>query len=134
MNNQIVWQPQALYQPCYDFGILLNSEFAEKMFNSELSKEKYQRIQELPKELMDFKNPEPYIFHNNTCFLRQINLNAGDGKLLSLDDACGGAKPNFDKPIRYSTHNLDYKASSLDVLTLMGLFDLWVEYSELLRE
>ncbi len=124
MDNQIIWQPQALYQQGYDFGILLSSEFAEKMFNSELSKEEYKRIQELPKELMNFKNPAPYIFHKDTFFLRQINLNAGDGKWLSLDDACGGAKPNFDKPIKYSTHNFDYRASSSDVITLMGLFDL----------
>ena len=91
---------------------MLNSEFAERMFNSGLSKEKYQRMQELPKELMNFKNPEPYIFHDNTCFLRQINLNAGDGKWLSLDDACGGTKPNFNKPVKYSTHNFDYRTST----------------------
>ena len=134
MDNKIIWQPQAIYQSGYDFGILLNSEFAEEMFNSELSREKYQRMQELPKKLMGFRNPEPYIFHQNTCFLRQINLNAGDGKWLSLDDACGGLKPNFNKLIKYSTHNFDYKTSSSNVMTLMGLFDLWVEYSELLKE
>jgi len=134
MSNQIIWQPQALYQPGYSFGILLNPKFAEEMFNSKLSREKYQIIQELPRELKKKKKQDPYIFHENTCFIRQINLNAGDGRWLSLDDACGGAKPNFNKPINYSTHNFDYRTSSSDVVTLMGLFDLWVGYSELLKE
>ena len=134
MDNQIIWQPQTIYQPGYGFGIVLNSEFAEEMFNSELSRKKYQKMQGLPKELMGFRDPEPYIFHENTCFLRQINLNAGDGKWLSLDDTCGGAKPNFNKPVKYSTHNFDYRPSASDVLTMMGLFDLWVEYSDLLKE
>ncbi|MBU2104807.1 MAG: hypothetical protein KKF67_03470 [Nanoarchaeota archaeon] len=134
MSNQIIWQPQKLYQPGYDFEILLNSEFAEEMFNSKLSKEKYQRMQKLPKELMGFQNHEPYIFHENTCFIRRINLNAGNGKWLSLDDACGGAKPDFAKPLKYSTRNFDYRTSYSDVVTLMGLFDLWVEYSGLLKE
>ena len=134
MGNQIIWQPQGLYQSGYSFGIILNPKFAEKMFNLELSEDKYQKMQELPKELMGFKYPDPYIFHKDTCFIRQINLNAGSGKWLSLDDACGGAKPNFDKPIKYSTHNFDYGTTSSDVMILMGLFDLWVEYSKLLKE
>ena len=134
MSNQIIWQPQYLYQEGHGFGILLNPEFAEEMFNAELSREKYRRMQELPKELMGFQNHEPYIFHENTCFIRQINLNAGDGKWLSLDDACGGSKPDFNKPIKYSTHNFDYRTTSSDVVKLMGLFDLWVEYSALLKE
>ena len=127
MANQIIWQPQKIYQPGYDFDILLDSEFAKEMFNSELSQENYQKMQELPKKLMGFQKPEPYIFHKNTCFIRQINLNAEEGKWLYLDDACGGAKPNFDKPIKYSTHNFDYGTYSSDIVTLMGLFDLWVE-------
>ncbi len=58
-------------------------------------------MQELPKELMGFKKPDPYIFHEDTCFLRQINLNVGDGKWLSLTDARDGAKPDFNKPVKY---------------------------------
>ena len=78
MKNQIIWQPQGLYQPGYDFGILLNPEFAKEMFNLKLSRKKYQKMQKLPKELMGFKKPDPYIFHKDTCFISQINLNAGN--------------------------------------------------------
>ncbi len=123
MDNNIIWQPCSIYQPGYSFGILLDKEFAKEMFNSKLSPENYQRMQCLPKELMGFTNPEPYRFHGDTCFVRQINLHVGDGKFLSLENACGGAKPNFD-----------YRTSSSDVLTLMGLFDLWVEFSECIRD
>lgn len=134
MTNQIIWQPQRIYQPGYDFAILLDSKFAEDMFSSTLSKDKCQKMQQLPKELIGFKNPDPYIFHENTCFLRQINLDAGDGKWLSLDDACHGAKPNFNRPVKYSTHNFDYRTSSSDVMTLIALFEIWVEYSEQLKK
>lgn len=134
MENPIIWQPHAIYQPGYSFGILLNPEFAREMFKSKLSRENYQKFQELPRKLMGFPKLEPYIFHKDTCFIRQINLEAGDGKWLSLDDACGGAEPDFDKPIVYSTHNFDYKTTSSEVVILLGLFDLWIEYSNLLKE
>ena len=134
MENQIIWQPQSIYQPGFSFCILLNPEFAREMFNSKLSSKNYQRMQELPKKIMGFSKPEPYIFHKDTCFIRQINLNAGDGKWLSLEDACCGAEPNFDKLIKYSTHNLDYRHNPEDTLTLMGLFNLWIEYSKYTKE
>ena len=134
MNNPIIWQPLHLYEPGHSFAILLDPKFAETMLNSKLSIEKYKRIQELPQELMGIKISEPYRFHKDTCFLRQINLNAGDGKWLSLDEVCAGTEPNFNNPIKYSTHNFDYRTTSSDVVTLMRLFDLWVEYSNVLRK
>jgi len=134
MINKLIWQPQSIYQQGHSFGILLDPEFAKEMFNSELSSERYKQMQNLPKKLMGFTKPEPYIFHEGTCFIRQINLDPGNGRWLSLEDACGGAKPNFEKPIKYLTHNFDYRTTSSDVLTLMGLFDLWVEYSEYLKD
>jgi hypothetical protein len=133
MENQILWQPQALYQPGHSFSILLHHEFAREMYDSALSVEKYTRMQSLPKELMRFSASEPYIFLKNTCLISQINCDGGEGRWLSLDDALGGAEPDFRKSLSYSTHNLE-RATSSDVVTLMGLFDLWVEYSGLLKE
>ena len=134
MANRIVWQPQELYQPGYSFRILLDPNFAKEMFEAELTREKYERFQKLPKELMAFSNPDPYRFHPDTCFVRQINLSVGDGKWLALDDAGGGAKPDFKRPVSYSTHGFDCKTTSLDVVVLMGLFDLWIEYSDILKK
>ncbi len=132
MSNQIIWQPQNLYQPGYNFEILLNPEFARQMYESELTRENYQEMQDLPKKLLGFEKPEPYIFRGNTCLVSQINLDAGAGRWLNLE-ATPDTKPKFDKSVKYSTHNFDTACSS-DVLTLMSLFDLWVEYSELIRE
>lgn len=134
MNNKLIWQVADIYQKGYDFSILLNPEFGKEMLESKLSRESYERIQELPKELMDFKsNPEPYIFHEDTCFLRQINLDSGNGKWLSLENVLCGTKPDLKKIIKYSTHNFDYMTNSSDVLTMIGLFDLYISYSEHLR-
>ena len=132
MGNQIIWQPKDLYQSGCSFSILLDPTFAKEMFDSKLSEEKYQKMQELPKKLMSFKYPDTYVFHEDTCLIRRINLYPGNGQWLSMDDVCGGV--NFDKPIKYSTHNFDSRISSSDVTTLMGLFELWIEYSELLKK
>jgi len=131
--GELIWQPKYIYQPEWnDFQILLNPKFAEEMFNSKLTEQKYKMIQDLPKNIMGFRNPDPYFFHKGNCFLRQITLHGGDGKWLALDNL-GGRNPDFNRPIKYFTHNLDYRPSASDVKTLMGLFDLYVEYSELLK-
>jgi hypothetical protein len=136
MTNELIWQPFGLYQQQgnYDFGIMLNPEFARKTINAILSQTVSARIQKLPEEYFGFKGIEPYIFHENTCFVRQINVHGGDGKWLSLDNCCGGSFPRLDEPVKYSTHNLDYKPCSLDQVNLMRLFDLWVEYADIMIE
>ena len=134
MEHALIWQPVYLYQEGNDFGIVLDHAFAREMLDTELPRDAYRRIQELPGELMGFRDPEPYTFHANTCLLREVNLSAGDGKWLSIEHAAGGAVPALDRPLRYATHNLDYRPSASDVTTLLGLFDIWVSYAELLKD
>jgi len=135
MDDRIIWQPQGIYQSeGYSFSILLDPGFAKEMLESKLTKENYKRMQDLPRRLMNFPRPEPYIFHEDTCFVRQITLHGGDGKWLSLDDACGGKVPDLSKPVKYSTHNMDCRTTAAESVILMGLFDLWIEYSAFLKE
>lgn len=132
MSNKIIWQPGGVYQPGYDFNIILNAEFAKKTFNYSLSQKKRTQMLALPRELMGFEHSEPYRFHEDTLFLRQVNIQPGHGKWLSLDDAFGGAAPDFSKPVKYSTHNFDFRTSSFDVITALSLFEIWAEYSKIL--
>ena len=133
MEDRVIWQPLSIYQPGFSFDILLDTEFAKETFDLKLSRKNRESVQQLPGRLMNFEKPEPYIFHKDTYFITQINLNAGDGKWLSLDKALMGRDPDFDDPIKYSTHNFDYRTTSADVLVLMGLFDMWVEYFETMK-
>jgi len=129
MSNRIIWQAKNLYQPGYGFDILLNPEFAKEMFDSELYQKNHKRMQELSKEFINTSITDPYIFHKETCLIKQINI-PGDGIWLSLENQI----PNFNKPLEYSTHNTNYRYSPSDALTLMKLFDLWVEYSKELKD
>ncbi|MBD3361991.1 hypothetical protein GF358_04345 [Candidatus Woesearchaeota archaeon] len=130
MSERIIWQPTSLYGESYNFRVLLDPEFAREMCSSKLTRENYQNMQNLPRKLMNFSGSDPYIFHEDTCFVRQINVRAGDGKWLAVD-GLEGRLPDFSEPINYSTHNIDYPSEALD---LMRLFDLWIEYSDLLKE
>ncbi len=133
MCEKIIWQPKGIYQKGKDFRIILNHEFANEMINSRLSRKDYLSLQELPMETMGVQIKEPYIFYKDTLFLKQINLRARDGKWLTLENFQGEEKSAFRNQLKYSTHNLDYRPSERDIEILLGLFDLWIEYSPIIK-
>jgi hypothetical protein len=133
MEKKLIWQPYSVYQPSYDFGILLDPAFAHEMFSAKLSPENRQRIQEFANEQIKERgyNPrEPYYFHENTCLVRQFNIDGSAGKWLEIEDQ-HGREPDFEDIIKYSSHNLDCPH---DAYALMMLFDLWVEYSQIIKK
>lgn len=134
VHNTIIWQPKYLSQKCPDFDILLDRKFAEEMFKVKLG-ENQRRINQLGEDIakyFKYVQPSPYIFEGNTAFIRQINLDAGEGKWLNLERHFG-AIPDFSKPepLQYKTHNL---STTFDTLALLALFDRWIFCSSILKE
>ena len=130
MNSSLIWQPRSMHQSTNEFGILLDSRFAKEMLERKMSKEGYQRMFKMPKEFGIIEQLNPYIFHEDSCLLRQITIKDGTGKWLALETMFGEI-PGFDKPFKYSTHNFD-RAKDSDVKTILSLFDLYVTYSGIL--
>jgi hypothetical protein len=131
MSQKIIWQPISVYQSGYGFGILLDPEFAKDMLTSNLSSDKSKRIQDFANEQLKKSNydyPTPYIFNGDSCLVNQFYI--GDGKELGIDSLIK-FESNFDKPIKYFSHNVDY---SSDAYALMKLVDLWVKCSEVIKE
>lgn len=135
VHNTIIWQPKYLSQRNRNFDILIDRKFAEEMFKVKLGDEPRRIMNQLGEDVAkDFKyvQPPPYIFEGNTAFVRQINLNAGEGKWLELEGHFG-AIPDFSRlePLQYKTHNL---ITTSDTLALLALFDRWIFYSSTLKE
>ena len=133
--DNIVWQPTHLHQPHHDFEILLSRPFAKEMLETTLTPEAQRQMNDLGTEVLKrFKAScsSPYIFHENTAFVRQFTLNGSKGTWLELDGQYGQA-PDLSKPepLKYTTKNMD---SSFDTLGLLCLFEQWIYYSSTLKE
>ena len=47
MHTNLTWQPEGLYQPHFDFEILLNRQFAGEMLAVRITQEAQRRMNEL---------------------------------------------------------------------------------------
>jgi len=127
-EERIIWQPIQIHQPYPDFDILLDGDFARDMGRARISQEKRDTMNLLGTEVLKrLKYPglSPYIFWRESALIDQINLDGGRGTWLERED--GWQIPDYSKPLKYKTHNMD---TSSDTLGLLSLFDLWVYYSE----
>ena len=134
VHNTIIWQPKYLSQRNRNFDILLDRKFAEGIFKVKLG-ENQRRMNQLGEDIakyFKYRVSSPYIFEGDTAFIRQIHLDAGEGKWLELEGHFG-AIPDFSKlePLQYKTHNL---STTSDTLALLALFDRWIFYSDTLKE
>jgi len=133
--SNIVWQPTHLHQPHHDFEILLSRPFAREMLETTLTIETQHQMNDFGAEVLRrFKYPgsSPYLFHENTAFVRQVTLNGSKGTWLELDGQ-SGQLPDLSKsePLKYKTSNMD---SSFDTLGLLCLFEQWIYYSSTLKD
>jgi hypothetical protein len=134
MIEKIIWQPVGLYQPGHSFQANLDREFAVDMANTTISKNTQNAMNKMGSECYKgygFSTYKPYLFHENTGFVRQINLKAGDGVCLAVSDLYGKAPDmSSDRPLVYDTHNV----SNLDdKIALLSLFDNWISYCDILK-
>ncbi len=133
-NDNIIWQPTHLYQEHNSFEILLSRQFAIEMIEVTLSPKIQNRMNELGEEIAKrFRYGElsPYRFHEDTAFVRQININGGKGIWLALEGQFGNAPdPTITRPLKYTNNNMD---SSFDTLSLLCLFDQWISFAETLK-
>ena len=132
LPNRIVWQPTHIYQPHYDFEVILDKEFAGEMFTAIIGREMQEKMNSLAqKTLQRYKNlqPSPYHFHGNSALIRQVTIDGGRGTWLE-SEGYSGQPPDFSRNLKYTTHNMD---SSSDTLCLLSLFDLWITYADVLK-
>jgi hypothetical protein len=129
MDDKTVWQPTALYQPGYEFGILLDPDLALRMLSTELDSRTKENLKKLGLETivrMGYNYPEPYLFYGNSWLVQEFDI-GNNGKWLSLDSS--QRLDNIRIPLKYSSHNVD---TSKEAYALMALVDRWVEYFNLL--
>ena len=122
------------------FNIHLDSDFARKALQKDLSDEAYKNMDEIGKDIIKRFNPKisstetPYVFYNNQngrslliCFTRTI----GNACELGIDGNDFGAfkKGWKDSTIVYSNHNID---TLIQQKTLLSLFVQWVDIAEAL--
>ena len=133
--DNIIWQPTHLHQKHHDFEILLSRQFAGEMLEVILTQETNRQINDMGENIakrFQYLTSSPYRFHENSAFVRQINLDGGRGTWLALEEQYGRV-PDLTKkePLRYTTHNMD---SSFDTLGLLCLFEQWIYYSSILKD
>ncbi|MBT4604191.1 hypothetical protein HOC01_00990 [archaeon] len=132
--TRIVWQPTALYQPSYNFGIVLDRTFAKGMLETKLSPDATRTMNQMGTELLKgfgHNCPTPYIFHEDTAFVDQFYL-AENGVWLARDDSVSVLTNDTSvNTIKYSSHNVD---NTSQAHSLMALVDMWVEYADTLKE
>lgn len=134
--EKIIWQPNGLYHPGYDFGILLDRQFAEGMLETKITLDKQNRMNEMANETMKRFGAHgtfPLVFHEDSALVTSFNLGER-GRWLVMDDDSKLFllnKTDKERCISYSSHNVDY---SSDAYALIALVDQWVEYSGIIRE
>ena len=134
LRDKPVWEALYLSQPHHDFDIALSRGFAKKMINISLTQKEQRQMNIRGAELLDrlgYTGSSPYQFHKDTAFVRHINLDGGRGTWLELEGQYGKT-PDFsiEKPLTYTTHNMD---CSSDTLGLLSLFEQWIYYSDVLK-
>ena len=131
--DKIIWQPIQLYSSKADFGVLLDNEFAQMMVSKKLDDKKGLRLNEFIGETIGKRAFNPHIlFYQDTTLAVQLNTGAG-GVCLAVENTSGKnpLEVYVKKSIKYSSHNAD-TTSDRDVL--LRMFDLYVEYSDLIIE
>jgi len=138
MNNEIIWQPTAVYQPTYEFGILLDRKFAHEMLETTVSKEEQDSMNKLANETLKRKGEKwvnPLRFYENTGLVTNFYI-GNNGTWLELE-RCLNIKEDLDRnpdkkdPLEYCSHNVD---SSREAIALMALVDQWVTYADVLKD
>jgi len=136
MDKKVVWQPMAVYQPSYDFGIYLDRTFAKEMLSAKVSEEKQSRMNKSALETLvrlEFNYPVPLSFHRNTGLVTEFNIGSGE-TWLTIDSGDKYSLLNQEdenKLIKYSSHNVDNASKAY---ALMALVDRWAEYPDILIE
>ncbi|HIH10565.1 TPA: hypothetical protein HA241_00060 [Candidatus Woesearchaeota archaeon] len=128
----IIWQPIALYQPGFNFDIVLDDRFAEEMIKTNLSQSVQERMNGLGTDLttrLGHSWLSPFTFYESTAFVSQFSLGQ-NGVWLVVDNYFKKEQLEDKKAVRYTTHNVD---NSSQAYALMALVDLWVSYADTLK-
>jgi len=83
----LIWQSSGIYQPSYDFNILVDKDFVQKMRSAQVPSEKQKRMNELCSETLkrfNYTNHSPLIFHENSGLVTQFSLGR-EGRWLKID-------------------------------------------------
>lgn len=130
--EKLIWQP--VFCSGYDFKVCLDEVFAREMIRSQVPIKKLERMNQLANE--DLKRwkmncLDPYSFHGDSCFLRQIYLSEGRWLATDYHSRTNLLKDKILlKPIEYNSHNVDTPRKAF---ILMALFDKWIKYSDVLK-
>jgi len=129
--KEIVWQP--VRQNEYEFGVLLDTNFAKKMLKTPLSLEYQNRLNKLATEELKRHNTNwsnPYSFENNSCLISQIYLGQNGVWLAATRSSLDKLQMDeLTEPLIYNSHNVDTSKQAWD---LTAMFDLWIHYSDVL--
>jgi hypothetical protein len=130
-----IWQSKIVKaERGYGINILLDRAYAESMIKTILNQERQNNMNKVGSsrlETFGIKCLTPYTFYKNTALISSVDLGS-DGRWISAESSTietlldGSANK-----IEYHDHNLD---SANDVLALMSIFGLWVDYSEIFRD
>jgi hypothetical protein len=133
MKNKLVWQIENLAAsngPC--FSVNLDKDFAIEMFNTKLSERQHKILNDKALERFKINYSEPFQFEEGTAFVKGFYLGE-NGVWLHADSHNLNylRKGNLKENIEYSTHNVDLRDQTH---RLIGLFDMWVYYSDLIKD
>ena len=134
--EKLIWQVSSLYPSGeeaiknYKFKINLDYDFARKMINSKVSNSKKDGLNELTRKRFNITSSNPFQFYEDSGLVNMIELGM-NGRWLNI--SVNELKYNLKskKNLEYYTHNIE---NITDVYNLIGLFDLWVSFSEALIE
>lgn len=132
--EKIIWQP-SFCQGKNDFKISLDLNFARKMITAPIPIKNQENLNRMVNERLEewkLACMDPYHFYKDTAFVDEIHI-GGNGRWLATDHPSKQSllrKDKYQERFEYYSHNID---TSFDAIALLSLFDIWVQYSEILK-
>jgi len=116
----------------FNFTLYLDRNISKLIKGISIDEKIRKRFQEIGQE--DLKNMgkkwyEPYLFHENSLLISQINIES-DGRWLasSRDDILELDKEKpFNNFVRYNSHNIDTPEQAY---ALLALFTRWLDFTK----
>lgn len=128
MKDKILWQPQNIWpnhettNP-YNFSILLDWEFANKMMSTKIPEERQENFSKAIGER--FRYSFPLNFYENTALLESINIGENGRWLNAEKYSLENIKEGKNENLIYHSHNI---TTSISQNTLMSIFECWAKY------
>ncbi len=118
----------------FNFGVAIDGDTARKLKEIKITEENQVNFQRIAREfvldILNFREPAPYDFFENSLLVGGFYLNRGKGLWLTASrNSIESLEEKYpDKELVWNSSNVD---STREAYTLVSLFSKWAEYTNI---